>query len=154
MDGSVLGRLTYRANGYQLKPLIRGILAHPLLMESIDEPNLIKPPMVYIVGALRQIDAPLKSNHIETAMNSMQQKVYFPPNVSGWEGGFAWLNTNTVQGRFDLLAKLQLLKYSNFYDGATHYVPDDKPADGPAWFTRAHESLYRHFAADDDRVPQ
>ena len=43
----------YRASGYQLKPLIRAILAHPLIFESIDEPNLIKPPMVYIVGALR-----------------------------------------------------------------------------------------------------
>ena len=109
----------YRTSGYQLEPLIRGILAHPLLMESLDEPNLIKPPMVYIIGALRAIDAPLKHNQIEAAMNAMQQKVYFPPNVSGWEGGMSWLNTNTVQGRFDLIAKLQYLKYSNYYDGVT-----------------------------------
>ena len=36
-------------------------------------------------------------------MNNMQQRVYRPPNVAGWEGGLSWLNTNTVQGRFDLV---------------------------------------------------
>jgi uncharacterized protein (DUF1800 family) len=142
---------TYRTD-YKLKPLIRAILAHPLLMESLDEPNLIKPPIVYIVGALRQFDAPLRHNHVEVAMNAMQQKVYFPPNVSGWEGGFAWLNTNTVQGRFDLIAKLQLLKYSNYYDGATHYVADDRPADAAAWFTRAHDSLNRPWVSAATRA--
>ena len=63
--------------------------------------------MVYIVGVLRQLGAPLKHNAIEAAMNNMQQTVYFPPNVAGWEGGMSWLNTNTVQGRFDLIARLQ-----------------------------------------------
>jgi uncharacterized protein (DUF1800 family) len=33
----------YRASGYKLKPLIRSILLHPLIFESIDEPNLVKP---------------------------------------------------------------------------------------------------------------
>ena len=30
-------------------------------------------------------------------MNNMQQRIYRPPNVAGWEGGMSWLNTNTVQ---------------------------------------------------------
>jgi uncharacterized protein (DUF1800 family) len=140
----------YRANGFQLKPLLRAILTHPLIFESIAEPNLIKPPMVYIVGALRQFDAPLKSNLIEGSMNAMQQKVYFPPNVSGWEGGLAWLNTNTVQARFDLIARLQQLRYSNFYTGGAadaNYVKDaDLPANpsaatAAAWVEKALELL-------------
>ena len=36
--------------------MIRGILIDPLIFESLNEPNLIKPPMVYIVGVLRQFD--------------------------------------------------------------------------------------------------
>ena len=36
-------------------------------------------------------------------MINMQQRIYRPPNVAGWEGGMSWLNTNTVQGRFDLI---------------------------------------------------
>jgi uncharacterized protein (DUF1800 family) len=141
----------YRANGYQLKPLMRAILTHPLVFESITEPNLIKAPMVYIIGALKQFDAPLKANLIEASMNGMQQKVYFPPNVSGWEGGLSWLNTNTVQARFDLIATVQRLRYSNYYNltaaADVNYVKDtDLP--GPpsattaaAWVDKALELL-------------
>ena len=35
---------------------MRGILNHPLIFESIDEPNLVKPPIVYLVGVLRQLE--------------------------------------------------------------------------------------------------
>jgi hypothetical protein len=54
----------------------------------------------------------------------MQQRVYNPPNVAGWEGGLSWLNTNTVQGRFNMIAKLLTLKYSNTYDGTARPVVD------------------------------
>ena len=39
---------------------------NPLIFESIDEPNLIKPPIVYIVGVLRQLGAPLKHNYMQS----------------------------------------------------------------------------------------
>ena len=112
------GQPPTRRSGYKLKPLLRAILTNPLIFESIDEPNLIKPPMVYMVGALRQLDAPLQAQpRCRAAMNNMQQRVYRPPNVAGWEGGMSWLNTNTVQGRFDLITRVQYLKYSNYYTG-------------------------------------
>jgi hypothetical protein len=53
----------------------------------------------------------------------MQQRIYRPPNVAGWEGGMSWLNTNTVQGRFDLVVKAQYLKYSNYYRNTEDPVP-------------------------------
>ena len=47
------------------------------------------------------------------ALTNMQQRPYRPPNVAGWEGGMSWLNTNTVQGRFDAVLRAQFLLYSN-----------------------------------------
>ena len=44
---------------------------------------------------------------MQGAMNNMQQRVYRPPNVAGWEGGMSWLNTNTVLGRCDLITRVQ-----------------------------------------------
>ena len=70
-----------------------------------------------MVGVLRQLGAPLKGTSMQGAMNNMQQRVYRPPNVAGWEGGMSWLNTNTVQGRFDLVTRVQYLKYSSAYSG-------------------------------------
>ena len=53
---------TYKTSGFKLKPLLRAILVNPLIFESIDEPNLIKPPIVYMVGVLRQLGAPLQGH--------------------------------------------------------------------------------------------
>jgi uncharacterized protein (DUF1800 family) len=132
---------SYRASGYALRPLIRAILGRPEIFESLDEPNLIKPPVVQLVGVLRCLDAPLKNSYMEQAMNNMQQRVYWPPNVSGWEGGLSWLNTNTVQGRFDLVVKAQYLKYSNHYSGTARYPPDTPGETPQQVFDRAYASV-------------
>jgi uncharacterized protein (DUF1800 family) len=147
---------TYRGSGYQIKPLIRAILMDRLIFESPGEPNLIKPPIVYLVGVLRAFGAPLRGTSMQGAMNNMQQRVYRPPNVAGWEGGLAWLNTNTVQGRWDLVTRVQYLKYSNYYAGggsAPHPVPPDVPGETPeAAFDRAYELVGRPWLSDATRA--
>ncbi len=141
----------YTGSGFQLKPLIRSILLDPLIFESISEPNLIKPPIVQLAGVLRQLGAPLKHNSMQTAMINMQQRIYRPPNVAGWEGGMSWLNTNTVQGRFDLIVKAQYLRYSNYYRNtevpapaaSINYPPDPNPETADALFQRAYDAVNR-----------
>ena len=102
-----------------------------------------------LVAVLRQLKAPLKYTYMEQAMINMQQRIYNPPNVSGWEGGLSWLNTNTVQGRFDLVSKVQFLRYSNYYQlgntpapaATLNYPPDQQPADAAAWFKWAYDEV-------------
>ena len=142
----------YRSSGYQLRPLIRGILAHPLIFESLDEPNLVKPPIVYAAGVLRALGAPLRGGTVRTGLVNMQQQPYRPPNVAGWEGGTSWLNTNTVMGRFDMVVKAQYLKYSNYYSGATNYPPDVASETAEAVFERAYASVGRPWLAAGTRV--
>jgi uncharacterized protein (DUF1800 family) len=146
---------TYRSSGFRLKPLVRAILLDPLIFESPGEPNLIKPPIVYMVGVLRAFGAPLRGSSMQGAMNNMQQRVYRPPNVAGWEGGLSWLNTNTVQGRWDLITRVQYLKYSNYYAGggsAPHPVPPDVPGETPeAAFERAYALVGRPWLSDATR---
>jgi uncharacterized protein (DUF1800 family) len=152
----------YRANGYKLKPLIRGILMSREIFESIDEPNLIKPPVIFMIGVLRQLGAPLKHTQLQGPMNNMQQRIYRPPNVAGWEGGMSWLNTNTVQARFDMVRVAQYLKYSNFYLATPTPAPAadvNYPADVPnetaqAAYDRAYASVGRPWvsAATRDKL--
>ena len=104
-------------NRLEIKPVIQGILSHPLIFESIDEPNLVKPPVVYTVGVQRLMNGPLKWYHQASMLDSMQQRPYHPPNVAGWEGGLSWLNTNTSAARFQLIKESQYVKHSS-YPGA------------------------------------
>jgi hypothetical protein len=144
----------YDPNG-PLRPLLRGILGHALIFESLDEPNLIKPPIVYLVGVLRQLGAPMKGNYMTGALTNMQQRPYRPPNVSGWEGGMSWLNTNTVQGRFDAAVRAQFLRYSNNQNSYPRAQPVE--VDGgagesaAALVDRAHASLGRPWLAPATR---
>ena len=152
LDGAVAAYKDSRLPAQAADP--RRSSMHPLIFESIDEPNLIKPPIVYIVGVLRQLDAPLKHNHMQGAMNTMQQRIYRPPNVAGWEGGMSWLNTNTVQGRFDLVVRAQFLKYSQLLRrGArprSNYPADASARRAQALFDRAYAAANRPWISDGD----
>ncbi len=100
--------------GLCLAPVLAGILGHPLLFESLCEPNLVKPPIVAAVGALRALDVPLKGSAIPQALANMQQLPYSPPNVAGWEGGMSWLNSGTAEARFDLIVRGQNLRWGGY----------------------------------------
>jgi uncharacterized protein (DUF1800 family) len=145
---------TYTSSGMQLKPLLRKILIHPLLFESLDEPNLVKPPIVQAVGVLKAVGSPLKWFWIPEAMRNMQQQPYFPPNVAGWEGGLSWLNTNTTQARFDLALRALYLRYStsgSSYPGNTT-IPDVPGESGAAAFDRAYKEVGSPWLSDGART--
>jgi uncharacterized protein (DUF1800 family) len=149
----------YKSNAYALRPVLKGILGHPLMFESIDEPNLIKPPVIYAAGVLRQLGVPLKGGSLRSALVGMQQHPYRPPNVAGWEGGLSWLNTNTVQARFDMVVKAQYMKYSNYYRStevpapaaAINYPPDVNPETPLAVFERAYAAVGSPWISDSTR---
>jgi uncharacterized protein (DUF1800 family) len=96
----------YTTGGRQIKPLVRSILTDPQLFESIDEPNMIKPPVVFVGGALRALGLGVTSSEPADYLDSMGQLPYFPPTVAGWEGGLSWLNTNTALARFGFIGDI------------------------------------------------
>jgi uncharacterized protein (DUF1800 family) len=150
----------YRGGGFKLRPVLRGILSHPQLLESLAEPNLVKPPVVYAAGVLRALGVPLKGNRLRTSLNAMQQQPYRPPNVAGWEGGLSWLNTNTVQARFDFVTQAQYMKYSNYYrntetpvpPASINHPPDVTGETPQEVFERAYASVNRPWLSDATRA--
>jgi uncharacterized protein (DUF1800 family) len=101
-DGATLAdlTLTYTTNGLRLKPLLRRILNHPQLFDSLGEPTMIKAPIVYVAGGFRQIGLNVVNTGPYNRLNEMGQLPFFPPNVSGWEYGPAFLTTNAVLNRW------------------------------------------------------
>ncbi len=101
---------TYVRRGFRIRPVLRKILTHRALYESIDEPNMIKAPTVFVPGAMRAMGLSVTSNTAGSRMQLMGQQPYFPPDVSGWEYGPAWLDTNTAVARFRLVADLTVFQ--------------------------------------------
>ncbi len=117
----------YTASGRKIKPLVRSILTNPQLFESIDEPNMIKPPVVFVSGTLRALGLGINSAGPATYLDSMGQLPYFPPTVAGWEGGLSWLNTNTALARFGFVADA-IANAPNGSPAKVVDVPNETPA--------------------------
>ena len=134
---------TYVATGLQIKPLMRQILLHPALFESLGEPNMIKPPVVYVVGALRATGQSIGSTLSIDSMSEQGQRPYFPPTVAGWEGGLSWLNTNTALARFRFANRLVNLKT---------LAPQDVPGEaGDAAYDRAYAAVNKPWLSDKSK---
>jgi uncharacterized protein (DUF1800 family) len=150
IDAGTRGQLVdvYNANGTQLRPLLERILTHPRLFDSVDEPDMIKPPVVYAIGAMRALGAGVTDTTPAQYLDSMGQLPYFPPTVAGWEGGLSWLNTNTALARFSFVAGL-------VGDATIDDVKGETPADavtraraavGTPWLAEGTKAALRDYA--------
>ena len=95
-----LARL-YRRSGTDVRPVLREILTTKVLYAGLDEPDMVKPPFVYLAGLLRLTGTPIRHEQWVWRLDQMGQVPFNPPNVSGWEGGAAWLSTSAIRARFD-----------------------------------------------------
>ncbi len=149
-DAPTLGRLiyTYVGGGLQLKPLLQAILTHPALFASLDEPNMVKPPVVFTVGVMRSLARTITDSTASDYLDGMGQVPYFPPNVSGWEGGLSWLNTNTALARFGFVAAVVSGMSIADVPGETGAAAYDRAyaAVGAPWLADGTQSALRLFA--------
>jgi uncharacterized protein (DUF1800 family) len=113
----------YVHSGFQVRPVVAAILKHPLLY---DGPRMVKSPVVYTAGLLRQ-----RGDRVETADwvwldAAAGQQLFYPPNVAGWDET-RWLDTSTFRARW-LIARRALQKHSFNPD---HVAPADRPPADP-----------------------
>ncbi|MCB9838808.1 MAG: DUF1800 domain-containing protein [Phycisphaeraceae bacterium] len=106
---AVIGKMasTLRRHKYELRPALRELF----LSEHFHDPALgdekIKSPVELVVGAVRSIGAPVRElGVLIDALDLMGQDLFNPPNVAGWAGGRAWINTSTLYARQNTLTYL------------------------------------------------
>ena len=86
----------YLSSGYNLRPLLRVILRHPAMFQDLDAPDLVKGPIVFVASTLRMTKQFITEDSWAWLLEAMGQVPFYPPNVSGWDQGPAWLNTNSA----------------------------------------------------------
>lgn len=59
----------------------------------------IKSPVEYVVGLVHSLEAQVPPTSLTSSLDSMAQTLLAPPNVKGWDGGKAWLNSATILAR-------------------------------------------------------
>ena len=98
-----------RANDFELKPLLSAIfLSHEFYGEKAMA-GQIKSPAQYVVMMMDQLQfKPDKRLLVNLALRGLGQDLFYPPNVKGWPGNRAWINTNTLLMRYNISAYVVL----------------------------------------------
>jgi uncharacterized protein (DUF1800 family) len=97
----------FKDSGYNIAKLMRTMLSSDAFYAKENRAALIKSPVEFVVGTLKtfEIDAPnLRPFVLSSAV--LGQNLFAPPNVKGWPGGEAWINTATLLQRKQLLDRL------------------------------------------------
>jgi uncharacterized protein (DUF1800 family) len=70
----------------------------------------IKSPVEFLVGMLRSLEGKMEGEEaalpLSGPMEGLGQTLFAPPNVKGWDGGKAWLNSATLLARDNLAWRL------------------------------------------------
>jgi uncharacterized protein (DUF1800 family) len=90
----------YRRSGTAIRPVLEIILTHPAVYAELDEPDMVKPPVVYLVGMMRRTGRFVTDDSWRWRLEGMGQVPFYPPNVAGWDPT-TWLSTGTIRARFD-----------------------------------------------------
>jgi uncharacterized protein (DUF1800 family) len=152
----------YRHSGHQINTVVREILEHPALYRGLDAPDMVKAPIVFLVGAMRACRQPITRHDWVDLLDRMGQRPFSPPSVAGWEWGTAWLSSNTMCRRFDAVDAL-LQDRRQVRDGDT--PANDRPREavararaavGRPWTSRATDAALLRLATRllaDDPAP-
>src|SRR4051812_3505368 len=92
---------TYRKSGMSIAAVVRKILVQPALYADLKRPDMIKWPVVYVTGTIRQAGGAVDRSAWTGLTALMGQRLFAPPSVAGWDWGAAWLSTNTMRARFE-----------------------------------------------------
>ncbi len=95
-----------RHSEYDVADCLRTILRSNLFNSDHAWRARVKGPVEYVVDLLRTLDASVPVEDLATSMDGIGQSLFAPPNVKGWEGGRAWLNSATLISRHNLAWRL------------------------------------------------
>jgi uncharacterized protein (DUF1800 family) len=95
-----------RERDWQISAVIRRILGSQIFFSAHALGRKVRSPVDLGVGLLRSLDGTTNTHELAAELKRNGQGLLFPPNVKGWDGGRAWINSSTILGRANMMARL------------------------------------------------
>ena len=98
-----------RASNYSIEHIVGIILRSRHFFSPTAYRQRVKSPVEFCVGAIRQLQprrTPALIRLADVSCERQGQILFDPPSVKGWDGGQAWLNSNTGLVRLHWTAEL------------------------------------------------
>lgn len=91
-----------RESEFDIKPLIRTMLRSKLFFSKFAYRQRIKSPVDFVLNLAHAIGQNANPAMLALTAGDLGQELFAPPNVKGWDGGKAWLNSATLLLRNNL----------------------------------------------------
>jgi uncharacterized protein (DUF1800 family) len=97
----------FAAHGMDVKRLMRTIFRSQEFYAPEVIRAQIKSPVQWLIATTHQLESPLPTEPMTLVMLlQLGQELFQPPNVKGWDGGVAWITTNSLFDRYNFAAAL------------------------------------------------
>ncbi|HEV3118113.1 MAG TPA: DUF1800 domain-containing protein [Gemmataceae bacterium] len=96
---------SFRQSDYDISLLLKSMLSSRLFFSAHAYRKRIKSPVEFMLGILQGWSG-VPPSALVSKLEAMGQSLFAPPNVKGWPGGKAWLNTATILARNTLAREL------------------------------------------------
>jgi len=97
----------FRASGYQIRVALRELLLSEAFWAPQNRGALVKSPVELVVGTLREFDVRVPDPMpFAFLLRALGEDLFSPPNVKGWPGGDAWINSSTLLARKQFTERL------------------------------------------------
>lgn len=108
----------FRRDKLNLEGLVRTIVGSRLMMSNWSLGKKIRSPLELVIGFLRTLEASTGLDRLVDRLREIGQGLFYPPNVKGWDGGRAWINSSTLVGRANLIHFLVHHETTRFSGGS------------------------------------
>ncbi len=97
----------YRNFGFDTRKFLEAIFRSREFYSERAIAAQIKSPVQWLIQACKELECELPDESAcRRALQAMGQVLFLPPNVKGWDGGRAWINSSTLFVRYNLAAAM------------------------------------------------
>lgn len=103
----------YTTSHYNMGKVVRAIFTDPIFLSEKSFHAKIKSPAELVVGSIKTLQMKQLDGDLPNQMARMGQDLFMPPNVKGWDGGTAWIATDTMMERFNFANRITSARFAS-----------------------------------------
>lgn len=109
----------YRENNFSLAAMLKVIFEDKTFQSERTYHAKIKSPAELVVGSIKTLQIESLDNDLPQLMGAMGQDLFHPPSVKGWDGGEAWISSDTMMERFNFAARITTIRFDELMKTTT-----------------------------------
>jgi uncharacterized protein (DUF1800 family) len=102
---------SYNTDDDNLRAMLTTLFNHDEFKSKQAYHAKIKSPCELVIGTLKSLQVQKLDADLGSMMGRMGQGLFEPPSVKGWDGGQAWIATDTMMERFNFATRMTQQKF-------------------------------------------